>query len=91
MREQTKFYLDSRFWLGIVLGSIIVTLVGFAPSIISFVGGHLNPMTIDDCKYGLHMDFFGTSCVNDSEMKDIVGCSNTESLNLRDGYWWECK
>ena len=86
-----EFLISNRFWagivLGLVLGSVITLTVGYLPLLLIYLDNLYNPITIDDCTYGLHQGIFGKRCIYHSEMQKNLGCEN---FYLRDGYWWEC-
>lgn len=81
------FILSREFTFGLVVGAVIATLVGYSPIFAIWIQLQMDPITIDDCEYGLHQDFFGARCITHSEMQEHLGCEN---FYLRDGYWWEC-
>lgn len=71
--------------------------IGIIAIVILVVGGGLGINMIfmwndavalyDQCEYGSHSDIFGTRCITDAEMQEILDCKD---FYLRDGYWWEC-
>ena len=71
--QNTKWYLDARFWTGLIIGGMIVTFVGYLPSIIGLVQYNLEPNTIEDCKYGLTYTWYGNFCIKESELDNIGG------------------
>lgn len=93
IEKSTKepIYLSKRFWFGMVVGSLITVLMGYLPLIIIWIDLIIDPITINDCMYGLHSDFLLTRCITETEMKLKLGCNYAETPYLRDGYWWECK
>jgi hypothetical protein len=70
-KQNTKWYLNMLFWIGIVIGGILVTFVGFLPSIILLMQYNLEPNTIEDCKYGLTHTFYGQFCIKELELEKI--------------------
>lgn len=86
-KSKFDFILSRRFWAGIIIGATVVMFAGFIETLGFIFANWIDPITAEDCKYGLHNDFLVTRCINDSEMEEILGCKN---FYLRDGYWWEC-
>lgn len=73
---------------GMLFGAGLVTIITFIPIYPAIVDNWLNPITAEDCRYGLHQDFFGSRCIYHYEMQEIMGC---EEFYLQSGYWWTCK
>lgn len=90
-KTQTKtkkdFFLSLEFWTGMIVGSILMITVGYGHIVFLVIDNWADPITAEDCKYGLHQDFFGSRCIYHSEMQEILECNE---FYLRDGYWWEC-
>jgi len=87
LNNKKPFFTSTQFLVGILVGMIIITFIAYFPTIITVIDLNLNPITINDCNYGLHDDFWFTRCINHNEMQEILGCEN---FYLRSGYWWEC-
>lgn len=81
----------NQTFLGLLVGALLMAFIFYLPTIIIWTGLTIDPVTINDCRYGLHSDFLMTRCITETEMKLHLGCNYSETPYLRDGYWWECQ
>lgn len=86
-KSKLDFFTSTQFISGLMIGLSLFLLMAIFLSLPAIIDRNMNEISIEDCSYGLHHDFFGTRCVYHSEMQEIIGC---EEFYLRDGYWWEC-
>ena len=88
-KQDTKWYLDMRFWIGLVIGGVLVTFVGFLPSIILLMQYNLEPNTIEDCKYGLTHEWYGIHCLRESELDKVgfIGSGVSTITPTKIGYY----
>jgi len=89
--SKEKFWnTPTTFLFGMLVGALLIGLVTYFPFIMIWADLLVNPVTINDCAYGLHSEFLLTRCITETEMKLQLGCSYIQTPYLRDGYWWEC-